>query len=96
MGNNSPCRHHDVSQAYLNLKTAEQRIATADAEVANAKESLRLLEGRYQSGLGTLLDVLDAQTALLTATTNRVNNQSLVDQARAAMVHAIGGAPVSK
>ncbi len=84
----------DVSQAYLNLKTAEQRVATADSEVANAEESLRLMEGRYQSGLGTFLDVLDAQQALLTATTNRVNNQSAVDQARAAMIHAIGGSPV--
>jgi TolC family type I secretion outer membrane protein len=80
----------DVSQAYLNLKTAEQRVPTADSEVANAEEALRLTEGMYQSGLGKFLDVLDAQTALTTAKTNRVNAQSAVDQARAAMAHAIG------
>lgn len=80
----------DVSQAYLNLKTAEQRVATADAEVANAEESVRLITGRYQAGLGTFLDVLDAQTALVTARTNRVNAVSAVNQARAALAHAVG------
>ncbi|MCX6344799.1 MAG: TolC family protein [Armatimonadetes bacterium] len=80
----------EVSQAYLNMITAEQRIKTSDAEVANAEEGLRLTDGRYISGLGTFLDVLDAQTALLTAKTNRVNAQSAVDQARAAMARAVG------
>jgi outer membrane protein len=81
----------DVSQAYLNLRTAEQRVITADAEVADAQESVRLAEGRYRAGVGTFIDVTDAQAALLTAQTNRVNAQSAVDQARAAVAHAIGG-----
>lgn len=80
----------DVSQAYLNLKTAEQRLVTAQAEVANAEEGVRLSEGRYRTGLGTFLDVVDAQTALVTANTNRVNAQSSVDQARASLAHATG------
>lgn len=80
----------DVSQAYLNLRTAEQRVVTAGAEVANAEESVRLSTGRYRSGLGTFLDVTDAQAALLTAQTNRVNAQTAVDQARAALSRAIG------
>jgi outer membrane protein len=80
----------DVSQAYLNLRTAEQRVTTADAEVANAQESVRLAEGRYRAGVGTFIDVTDAQSALLTAQTNRVNAQSAVDQARAALVRALG------
>jgi outer membrane protein len=80
----------DVSQAYLNMKTAEQRVTTAEAEVANANESERLAEGRYKSGLGTFLDVLDAQAAEVTADTNRVNAIAAVDQARAALSHAIG------
>lgn len=83
----------DVSQAYLNLRTAEQRVVTADSGIANAEEGVRLAEGRYRSGLGTFIDVVDAQTALLTARTNRVNAQSAVDQARAALSRATG-APV--
>ncbi len=79
-----------VSQSYITLKTAEQRVTTADAQVANAEESLRLIDGRYTAGLGTFLDVLGAQTALLTARTNRVNAVSEVDRARVALVYAIG------
>ena len=51
---------------------------------------MRLAEGRYRAGVGTFIDVTDAQAALLTAQTNRVNAQSAVDQARAALAHAIG------
>lgn len=80
----------DVSQAYLNLNTAEQSVLTAESELANAQESLRLIQGRYEAGLGTFLDVLDAQSAFLTAQTNLVNAKSAVDKARAAMVHAVG------
>lgn len=80
----------DVSKSYLDLKTAEQRVLTSDAEVANALEALRLVEGRYKAGLGAFLDVLDAQTALIKADSNRVNARTSVDQARAALAHAIG------
>jgi len=79
----------DVSQAYLNLKAAEQRVATADAEVANAQESVRLAQGRFGGGLGIFIEVIDAQNALLTARTNRVNTLSAIDQARAALARAI-------
>ena len=82
----------EVSQSYVNLRTAEQGVVTADAEVANAEEAMRLVEGRYSAGLGTFLDVLDAQTALLTARTNRVNAQTAVNQAQAALKYAIGNA----
>ena len=51
----------DVSQAYVNEKTAEERVVTAKAEVINAQEALRLAQGRYSAGLGVFLDVLDAQ-----------------------------------
>jgi outer membrane protein TolC len=79
----------DVSQAYLNLKTAEQRVITANSEVENGKESVRLNTGRFSAGLGIFLDVLDAQSALLTAQNNLVDAITAVNQARAALAHAI-------
>lgn len=80
----------DISTAYLNLRTAEQRVTTANAEAANAEESVRLAQGRYRAGIGTFLEVTVAQTALLTANTNLVNSRSAVDQARAALSRAVG------
>ncbi len=80
----------DVTQAYVNLQTANQHVITSQAEVANAQEAYQLAVGRYDAGLGLFLDVLDAQSALITARTNLVNAQSSVNQARATLAHAIG------
>ncbi len=80
----------DVSQAYLNLRTAEQRVIAADAGVTNAEESVRIAEGRYRAGVAAFIEVTDAQTALITARTNRVNAISQVAQARAALRRALG------
>lgn len=80
----------DVSQSYLNLRTSEQRVVAAEAGVANAEESVRIAEGRYRAGVAAFIEVTDAQTALITARTNRVNALSQVDQARAALRRALG------
>jgi outer membrane protein TolC len=83
----------DVSAAYLNLKTAEQRVSTAQTEIYNAEEAVRLAQGRYQTGVGLFLDILDAQATLDQARANHVNAISAVDQARAALAHAVGTPP---
>lgn len=80
----------DVTQSYLNLRSAEQRVVTANAEVANATEGVRIAQGRYQSGLGLFQDIITAQGFLVTANTDLVNAQTAVDQARAALQRAIG------
>jgi len=80
----------DISQAFLDLKTAEQRVVTARAQVANAEEARRLAEGRYRAGIGIFIDVIDAQTALDVANTNLVNAETAVAQARAAYARATG------
>ena len=80
----------DVTQAYLNLRTAEQRVAATLTEVANAEEGVRIATGRYRSGLGQFLDIINAQSFLLSARTNLVTTQALVEQNRAALTRAIG------
>lgn len=80
----------DVSQAYVSLKSAEQRKAITTTQVANALEGVRIAQGRYQAGLGTFIDVTTAQALLVTAQTNDVNAQATVDVARASLAHAIG------
>jgi len=82
----------EVSQSYLYLRTAEQKMSAAKAGVANAEEAMRLNEGRYKAGVGTFIDVLDAQSALLQARNNAVNARSTYDQAKAALSYSIGQA----
>lgn len=84
-----------VGQAYLNLRNAEQQVTSATAEEANARETLRLTNGRYKVGLGTFLEVIDAQSALLTAQTNRVNAVTQVYLSRAALNRAVSGPPAA-
>ena len=85
----------DVTQAYLNLRTAEQRIGAALSEVNNAEEGVRIATGRYRAGLGQFLDIINAQAFLLSARTNLVTTQALVEQNRAALNRAIA-APVTR
>lgn len=80
----------DVSQAYLSLKSAEQRKTITAAQVVNAKEGVRIAQGRYEAGLGTFIDVTTAQALLVTAETNDVNADASLDLARASLARAIG------
>jgi outer membrane protein len=80
----------DVAQAYVSLKTAEQRSSVADASLANAQEGVRLSQGRYRAGVTTFLEVTSAQTSLFTAQTDAVNAKSAIQQARAALARAVG------
>jgi outer membrane protein len=80
----------DVAQAYLNLKTAEQKIEAVKAQLESAQESLNISVGRYRVGLGLFLNVLDAQTSLTEAQANQVNAQASLDLARASLNHALG------
>ncbi|MBE9044628.1 TolC family protein [Pleurocapsales cyanobacterium LEGE 10410] len=76
-----------VEQAYYQLESNQQNIGTATKEVELAEESLRLARLRFQAGVGTQTDVIDAQTELTTARGNLLSsitdyNQSFVDLQR--------------
>ncbi len=53
-----------VAQASLNVGEAEERIQAAKAAVASAQENFRLAQGRFAAGVGTILELTDAQLAL--------------------------------
>jgi len=81
---------NDVTQSYLSVTNAQQRVITTDAEVANAQEALRLTEGRYRAGVAILLEVIDAQNTLATAQANQAAAIYGLDIALAALDHAVG------
>jgi outer membrane protein TolC len=51
----------EVRRAYYNLDTARQQIEVARAAIAQAKESLRIDQDRYEAGLLTIADLLGAE-----------------------------------
>jgi len=67
----------EVRQAYNNLDEARQRIEVAKTAVDEGEESLRIIQRRFEAGLTKTLDVLDAETALTRARTNKA--QALYD-----------------
>lgn len=61
-----------VQKAYLNLRSAEQTIQSTQTAVAQGQESFRIATLRYRAGVGTNIDVLDAETKLTDARNNYV------------------------
>lgn len=80
----------DVRQAYLNLQSAREELTGADALIAQAHEALRIANVRFQSGVGTNLEVLSAQTAASQAEAGRAQTLFTYNVARAALERAVG------
>ncbi|WP_300454213.1 TolC family protein [Accumulibacter sp.] len=80
----------DVWEAYQSLSTAGQTIRTSADLLASAEHSERVALGRYKAGVGNILDVLNAQSALAGARLQRI--QAMLDWyvSRAALARAIG------
>ena len=62
-----------VREAYLNLTTAQQRIEVSRQAQAEAEESLRIIQNRYEAGLATITDLLQVETARSSAGKNHLN-----------------------
>lgn len=62
----------DVRQAYRATVVAHDAIGTADARLAAAQRTFDLVRRRYEEGLATPIEFLDARTALTSAELNRV------------------------
>jgi outer membrane protein TolC len=63
---------HQVTEAILNLKTAHERLGVARAALAQAREGLRLIRLRYETGLTIFLDLLTVEDALKNAELSQV------------------------
>ncbi len=80
----------EVRQAYLNVQDGQAQAATAQSGVNLAVETLRVANVQYSNGVGTILDVENAQAQLATARTNLANAQYTYQTALASLVRAIG------
>jgi outer membrane protein TolC len=61
-----------VHRAYADLHAATQRIEVAQASVAEAEESLRITENRYEAGISNVTDLLRTETTVLDARTRHL------------------------
>jgi outer membrane protein TolC len=62
----------EVEQSYANLGSSRTNIGTASQALKQAEESLKLARLRFQAGVGTQTDVIQAQTELARARGNRI------------------------
>lgn len=80
----------DVRNAYLSMKEAEKRIDTSKVAVDKAQEDYKIAQVRYSAGVGTNLDVIDAQVALTQAKTNYIQAMYDYNTSKAKLEKAMG------
>ena len=91
---------YEVFSSYYTLQTATKRVRTADALLASAEQSAEVALARYKEGVGTVLDLLAAQSALADARAQRIQarlewNVSLAQLAHdAGLLDQHGGSPL--
>ncbi len=80
----------EVETAFANMTSASERVRTTEKAVEQAKESLRIEQEKYELGRGAILDVLDAQAALIETETNYYQALADVNVAVAQLSLAVG------
>ena len=80
----------EVHEAYLNLRAAEENIKTTREALAKAEEDLRIEMVRYTAGVGTNLEVMDAQNKLVSAKGNYISALYSYNTSKASLDKAMG------
>jgi outer membrane protein len=80
----------DVQQAQLGVRGAKAGGIAAQEAIVNAREQLRLAEGRYSGGLGNAIELGDAQVAFTNAAAQAVQARYNLATARAQLLTALG------
>jgi outer membrane protein len=79
-----------VQQAVLTVRAAKASIDAANEALVNAREQLRLAEGRYQAGVGSIIELGDSQVAATNAAAQVVQADFNLSTARAQLLSALG------
>jgi outer membrane protein len=80
----------DVEQAQLQVRATKAILAAVGEALLNSRERLRLAEGRYQSGVGSIIELGDAQLAASSAAAQSVQAEYSLATARASLLKALG------
>jgi outer membrane protein len=80
----------DVEQADATLEGNKTALTAAEDALVNAREQLRLAEARYQTGVGSIIELSDAQVAATNAGAQLVQARYNLATARAQLLAALG------
>jgi outer membrane protein len=80
----------DVDSAQLGVRAAKSTIGAAEDALSNAREQLRLAEQRYATGVGSIIELDDAQVAYTSAAAQLVQARYGLAAARAQLLAALG------
>lgn len=80
----------DVQRAVLNLHEAEERVDVAELTVRQAQENYDIARGRYEAGVGSIIEETDALVALLNARTGHIAALADYKVFEAALKRAMG------
>jgi outer membrane protein TolC len=80
----------EVFASYAALQTATQRLSAAEQLLNSAQQSSDVAVGRYREGVGTIVDVLLARTALANARADEIQARWEWHTALAQLAHDVG------
>lgn len=80
----------EVRSAFLNMKEAEKLVKVTEQGIKDSMESFRIAQVKYNEGIATNIEVIDAQSALIEAETNHLNALHDYNTSRAALIKAMG------
>lgn len=80
----------EVTQNYLSVSQAKQKIEIAKLTVEQAEENMRVTSDKFRQGLALSSDAIDAEVALLMARTNYTNSIVDYELAKAKLEKSIG------
>jgi outer membrane protein TolC len=81
---------YQVFSAYYALQTSTRRVRTAEDLMASAQQSSEVALARYKAGVGTVLDLLAAQSALAGARAQQVDARLAWSVSLAQLAHDAG------
>jgi len=80
----------EVRRYYTDLQTAEHNIRSSQTALALAHEALRMADRRFETGTGTSLEVIDAQTSLVASRTGLAAALFSYDSSYVQLLRAMG------
>lgn len=81
----------EIRRAQRNIRGAQASVETRRILVLNAEEQLNLAQARYDTGLGNIVELSDAQLALTQAKFDEIEANLTLSLARANLIAAVAG-----